>query len=113
MLHSQKSRKTITLTLIALLSFSYFALIQPTHENIVSTATIACAGTISGPVLQNPFFSSGWENSGGTDITDGGLWTYILELAVLRLLPSLLIMGFMPASFTARTRVATVTFMKT
>ena len=72
MSHSGTRRRILTLALLLVLLISFFASFQPMPSGnaaSVATYTLASSGTIR-------LLSSGWENSGGTDVTDGGLWTY-------------------------------------
>ncbi len=68
---SPKTRNSVIILLIVVLGTTPL-MVRPAFSQLSHSVSLSSTGEIETNI--NAIFSSSWENSGGTDITDGGMW---------------------------------------
>jgi hypothetical protein len=72
-----KSQKTKLFAEIAVMTLLIGIFLFPsTYASSTASITLQGSGTIVASSTNYGIFNSGWEKSGGTDVTDGGKWDY-------------------------------------
>lgn len=67
-------RYNVLAAVFIIFTIVFATLIVPTFSLLLSSATINYSGIIATSSQVSPIFNSTWDNSKGTDLTDGGKW---------------------------------------